>query len=259
MAKGNGKRTRRTTNIGSRTNHQGYIFNTRSLCRPQKPARNTIGHMASRLCRLPLQVPPPASLRPSQRSSRHLETKHGDASELYIPTSGRPAAPRSPVNAQLSRRWRPVLFQGLTGLSMSTWQASREEYETHLVHDGQAPRRRIPARHLPLASGRWSCRLGKHRSSSSGQPTFMPTFPPSGTIQDAGSQPQVGLELNPTSSKNIRLCREHSVGVARENHRQERRMVPTSHTNTLLSVESTAPGRDCPKSLRSMVHEEEVG
>jgi hypothetical protein len=115
---------------------------------------------------------------------------------------------------------------------MSTWQASREEYETHLVHDGQAPRRRIPARHLPLASGRWSCRLGKHRSSSSGQPTFMPTFPPSGTIQDAGSQPQVGLELNPTSSKNIRLCREHSVGVARENHRQERRMVPTSHTNT---------------------------
>jgi hypothetical protein len=80
---------------------------------------------------------------------------------------------------------------------------TRQEVETHRVHDSQATTRWAGQRLLhdidipPVC--RWSCRLGNHCSASSGQPTWKPTFGYH-PHPDSGAQPQVGLELIPTST-----------------------------------------------------------
>lgn len=93
---------------------------------------------------------------------------------------------------------------------------TRQEVETHHVHDDQATTRLAGQSLLhdidipPVC--RWSCRLGNHCSASSGQPTLMPTFGYH-PHPDSGAQPQVGLELIPTSTMQsvfaVRVFHEH--------------------------------------------------
>jgi len=97
-----------------------------------------------------------------------------------------------------------ALVQRLTGPFLGG-AGSRERSLKHMQCIlGQATARlagqMAAARHIhPAWCGRRSCRVGNHGSSSSGQPTLMPTFGYH-PHPDAGAQPRVGLELIPTSS-----------------------------------------------------------
>lgn len=155
-------------------------------------------------------------------SRRHLVAKPFFASEPHIRLHQsadstifvRSKTPVHDLANTLSRRRKPV---PTPHRSFSRRRdLTRQEVETHHVHDDQATTRLAGQSLLhdidipPVC--RWSCHLGNHCSASSGQPTLMPTFGYH-PHPDSGAQPQVGLELIPTSTMQsvfaVRVFHEH--------------------------------------------------